>query len=468
MKRRLLCAAAILAVFVIAAAANWYIDVTNENTDERVHQHEQAQTVKACDHDDSVFCTHLPLVSIDTEGKNIPIDKEEIFCRIKIYDKEGVNHHLSDKSDIDTKSTINIRGASSRHFDKHSYRMEFRSGRDQQKKRNLKVMGMAADCDWILNGPFLDKSLMRNYMMYNLSGEIMAWAPNVRFCEVFLNGEYQGVYVMTETIKVDQDRVDLHEYDPKEIETSYLIERNRPNTTSDAVMTFGKQAGYTEGELGILYPNRKNITEQTYDWIRDDINEIEKLLYSLDYDEWNYGYYNFIDVDSFVDYVVINEFSNNLDQGSYSTYAYRPLGGKLTMGPVWDFNNSFGLYDKNPMGFFLYGKPWFMMLMKDETFVQDVIDRYRVLRKSYLSEDYLFSYIDSVREYLGPAVDRNFEKWGYSFEKRFFDDPKREIRSYDQAIGQLKSFIHQRIEFMDENIEVLKQYCHESMVKPYN
>lgn len=296
----------------------------------------------------------------------------------------------------------------------------------------------------------------------------MEWAPDVRYCEVFLNGEYQGLYVMTESIEVDEDRLPLREYDDRQTETSYLIERNRVGSTDDPINTFGGQAGYTEYELGILYPKALDMTGETRRWIIDNINEMEKLLYSYDYDEWDYGYYNFLDVDSFVDYALINEVSANLDAGSLSTYAYKPLGGKLTMGPVWDFNNAFGLYEIDPQDFFMQDSPWFFMLYKDETFVNRLISRYQSLRKTWFDEEYLMNYIDETIRFLGPAIDRNFDKWGYSFNLVFFDDPNRELRSYQEAIAQLKDFIEDRLEFMDENIEVLHQYCHESMVKSYN
>lgn len=472
MKKKLLCVTVILAACLIAIIANWHVDNTRENMKTRVHQHleaESAEELPACSHKSSRICTHLPLVSIDTRGRQLSEKREsKIFCDIRIWDEEGKRHHLTDTPDIETASQINIRGASSRHFDKHSYRLEFRENKNPAEKKNLSIMGMESDCDWILYGPWLDKSLLRNYMMYNLSGEIMEWAPDVRYCEVFLNGEYQGLYVMTESIEVDEDRLPLREYDDRQTETSYLIERNRVGSTDDPINTFGGQAGYTEYELGILYPKALDMTGETRRWIIDNINEMEKLLYSYDYDEWDYGYYNFLDVDSFVDYALINEVSANLDAGSLSTYAYKPLGGKLTMGPVWDFNNAFGLYEIDPQDFFMQDSPWFFMLYKDETFVNRLISRYQSLRKTWFDEEYLMNYIDETIRFLGPAIDRNFDKWGYSFNLVFFDDPNRELRSYQEAIAQLKDFIEDRLEFMDENIEVLHQYCHESMVKSYN
>ena len=118
-------------------------------------------------------------------------------------------------------------------------------------------------------------------------------------------------------------------------------------------------------------------------------------------------------MDSFVDYCVINEFTKNLDAGSYSTYIYKEVGGKFKLC-VWDFNNSCDNYLEEavgPGGFFINERAWYFMLMKDERFVKRVQRRYQELRKSFLSQEYLTGYIDETLKFLGPAVERNNERW---------------------------------------------------------
>ena len=114
---------------------------------------------------------------------------------------------------------------------------------------------------------------------------------------------------------------------------------------------------------------------------------------------------------------------------------------------------------------------WYDMLFKDEEFVEKVISRYYELEKQYLNEEYMNSYIDSVIEYLGPAIDRNFEKWGHTFLPEWDDrlyNYQRNIHSYDEAVNQLKDYIKNRCEWMNENIDSLRQYSAESKVKNYN
>ncbi|MDC7291778.1 CotH kinase family protein [Blautia schinkii] len=182
--------------------------------------------------DQETFSSHLPVVSIDTGGAVIPgrpergqrveqIKNSFIHSNVKIWEKEGELNTLHQKADLEVQADIRVRGNSSRRFNKVGYLLKFvdSDGNDNDKV----VMGMESSSSWILHGPFLDKTLMRNYMWYNLSGQIMEWAPDVRFCEVFLNGSYQGVYVMTEQISVGDGRIDIKKYDGKSEITSYVV-----------------------------------------------------------------------------------------------------------------------------------------------------------------------------------------------------------------------------------------------------
>ena len=108
------------------------------------------------------------------------------------------------------------------------------------------------------------------------------------------------------------------------------------------------------------------------------------------------------------------------------------------------------------------------MLMKDESFNERIISRYRELRETYLSEEYLYQYMDDVEAYLGDAVERNFAVWGDSFNEKLLYPVERNLHSHEEAVQQMKDFIHERGEWMDENIEVLRQYSHESKNKKFN
>ena len=455
----------------------------------RVHQHRSAAEKPACsDHGTDVFCTHLPLVQIDTGGKEIPgkpiLDEkghregfttasdgaDRILSTVRITDHEETNNHIGDEPTLVSEATIHVHGNSSRYFDKLSYKIKLvdsvGDGNDQS------VMGMDAHSEWILHGPFLDKTLLRNYMWYNIGGEIMGYAPNVRFCELFLNGEYEGVYVMTETVTAGKNGARLPLTVDKKDNTysGYLLRMDR--TSEEDINNFTKYAyrlNATSG-INIEYPGKKNITPELMTSITKDFSSFEKAIYSYDFDNDAYGYKKLIDIDSFVNYFIINELTGNYDVGAYSTYIYKDKDGRFRMC-IWDFNNACDNYQEQAIptdDFRLINAPWYWMLIKDKDFTKRIIDRYRDLRKSVLSDEYLDQYIDDTIAYLGDAVKRNEERWGYSYDDDTLLNPaERNLHSFDSAVTQMKDFIRRRTEFLDENIDVLAQYSAQSRVKKF-
>lgn len=482
-----------LAVCAAVIALSVWAAGRDADAPRRYHQHLQAAVPAACaDHGDEAFCSHLPLVFLQTEGAEIPgvpvpilggengptdlvtlaaDGSDTINIAVTVVDNAGANNHPGDAPALETRSLIRVRGNSSRYFDKKSYLLRFVDGEGEY--RDAEVMGMDTHHEWALHGPYLDKSLLRNYMWYNIAGEIMDYAPNVRFCEVFLDGEYQGLYVMTETLDSGENcRLNLSKPIDGLNKTGYLLRLDRGSSTElKNIDTFTQYTLRNLQDLDIKYPGNKNLTPELADAIAQEFSDFEKALYSYDYDTDDYGFWHWVDVGSFVDYFILNEFTCNYDAGWLSTYVYKDIGGKYKM-VIWDFNSSCDNYTESvtdPFRFELQDNTWYFMMTKDEYFIQRVLDRYAQLRATYLSDGYLEQYIDETLAYLGPAVERNFEKWGYTFtQRRMLSPDSRNPASHAQAVAQLKSFIRQRGAWMDENIRVLQQYCHESKVKKFN
>ncbi|MDC7291244.1 CotH kinase family protein [Blautia schinkii] len=205
--------------------------------------------------------------------------------------------------------------------------------------------------------------------------------------------------------------------------------------------------------------------------ISKDFSKFEKALYSFDYDTKLYGYDNYIDIENFAEYYLINEITQNLDAGRYSTYFYKDIRGKIKMS-VWDFNNCCDNYIEDEQalaGFFMHNRVWFFMLSKDEKFNDIVIEKYEDLRKSILSDESITDYITSVKEYLGCAIDRNFQVWGYTFESEHDLLPEgRKIGSFEEAVEQYESRLIKRLGWMDKYIHILRSYSHESVNKKFN
>lgn len=485
---------ATLLTFIVAASAH----MLPHHKKDRFWQHEQASRNYCGSAEQSAsqvyangahkegFCSHLPLVLLDMHGQELSQEAEVVVGMAVIDNAEGHNHYNGTPAfTVDT--LIKIRGNSSVRFDKKQYRLTIVDGPRPSTMasptdlphRSIKIMGMKSDAEWVLNGPFLDKTMLRNYLMYNLAGEIMNYASNVRYCEVFIDGQYQGVYIMLEAVKVDRNRVDVNKAIAGRAATGYMVNRERANDTRYPLNNYGAYTGKTMNELGIAYPGRLLMPENA-EFVRQDIGRFERALYSLDYDTIGKSYEKYIDVQSFIDYYLLNEFSLNVDGGGLSTYAHKALRGKLSMGPVWDFNNGFDNYEYYTMPaneFYMVDKAWYVMLFRDGDFVERIISRYRLLREGVLKEERLLSLIDETIEYLGPAVERNDTIWGYSYQDGWLDnlDTKlqplfydRNPEDYQDAVRFLKLKIMERGRFLDKHIDVLRQFSAESAVKEWN
>lgn len=475
---------------IILAFSFFVYSYENDIYKKRYHEHiENKTTTKKYDYSKinqdtyknkeikmSSFSSNLPVISIDTNDQKIlgGTDrkvKDYIKVSLETYNREN----KLTTADFKTEALIRYRGNSSRFFEKKGLKIKLinKKGNDN----DYPLLGLSSDSDFILHGPYLDKTLIRNYLGYNITGEVMEYSPNVRYCEVFINGEYQGVYLLVETIKVNKNRVNISKLEKNSKVTSYLLEVTHRYETEDDLYFLNSFTTYTKriknsSQYNIKYPTAKKLTKELNTYITNDISDFEKILYSYDYDDNNLGYMKYIDIDSFVNYVVINEFFLNYDAGNNSTYLYKDKVGKYKL-VFWDMNNIFDNYFielLKEQGFIMKSKPWFKMLLKDEYFTNRVVNRYKELRKTILSEKYLDNYIDEVINYLGPAIERNFVKWGDSFtdEKNKFLEVERNPHSYEEAITQMKDAIKTRGDWLDKNIDTLRQFSHESKVKEYN
>lgn len=434
------------------------------------------------------FSTHLPLFEITTKDPvpepyvydelgNRSSNDDMVVANVNYYDDELNLNRLTNEPVVSEQAMFRIRGRSSRAFDKKGYLIKFKKNNLVDNKK-VSLSGMVEDSDWALHGPFMDKTLIRNYLCYNLAGEFMEYSPNVRFCELILNGEYQGLYLLTEQVEYnDEGRIEITETKPNLKTTSYILQLDVG--TDDplyALPTFNYYTGKNgsmnkrSGLLEIKYPGKTLTQDQKY-FIENEISQFEKALVSFDSADKNFGFPAFIDINSFVDYFIINEFTMNSDAGRLSTYYYKDLRGKLKVA-VWDFNSSFNNYTldfSKPHFLMMTDKPWYEYLLKDGLFVEKIIKRYRELRKTYLSDEYLLNYVDETIEYLGPAIDRNNEKWRYSyFGYPYLLIPKeRNPKDYEEAVTQLKEAIVERGQYLDENIETLYALAHDSVNKQF-
>lgn len=441
--------------------------------------------------------THLPIISIDTRGETIPGNaiydsenvivgaektasgEENIVAGMEVRSADGIWHQMSDMPDVVSDVLIHIRGNSSRGFDKKNYRIELIENGDGEQKNKESLLGMAESSSWVLHGPFLDKTLIRNYMWMNISDRIMGDAPEVRFCELTVNGEYKGLYVLMETIEVSEERLNLTKYEAGDPVMSYVVHIEKPEKGKEIEnFSFYTKRIEPGGGYEVAYPGEKYLTEDVKNYICQDLSEIESAIFSWEAGNDEDFYIPYLDEDSFVDYFILQEFLGNTDAYSRSTYFYKDVRGKLHIGPVWDYNNVLDNFFRmtSSRGFILADRGMYSQLMKSERFVKKVIQRYKELRQGILAEDYLISYIYDTESWLGTAVDRNFSLWGYTFDWTQMPVNSRRIpdadsgldvedvnpSSYEAANEWMISYLKNRGAWMDAHIDSLLQYCQSS------
>ena len=404
------------------------------------------------------FSTTLPVVYMNTKGQQV-LKENVIWGYIALLDGNGEERSVFSVPNSIYRATIKYRGASSySEFDKKQYRIKFYKN-EKDSAKEVSLAGMGANSEWVLNGPYLDKTLIRNKLVYDLARELNGWAPDTRFVELFVDGEYQGVYLAVEPVTNGESRLRLAEFGLLSGETAYIVSRDRSDTESEELKTWGKTAGYTNNSLYIGYPSKNKITEKQKAYIQKDISEFEQVLYGKNFSDKRIGYQAYIDIDNWVDYFIINEFAMNYDAGNLSTYIYKELGGKLQLA-VWDFNNGFDNFQNSVKStdiLHTVKNSWIERLWQDEAFRERVCERYVQLRKTTLSDEHIAEKIAFYQGELGEAVDRNFKVWGYSFKENLLagtskEGTSRNIGSYEEAMKQLTDTIRERLAYLDKEL----------------
>jgi hypothetical protein len=401
--------------------------------------------------------SNLPILVIDTHGRSIP-DKPKITAHLGIiYNGEGERNDTSDAfNEYNGVIGIEMRGYSSQNWPKKPYGFETRT--ETGENNNVSLLGMPSENDWVLHAPYVDKTLLRNVLLYKLARELGWYAPRTRFCELLLNGEYMGVYVLIEKLKIDKDRLDLSAPDAADLSGGYLLEMTLSDRVEDDESSFICRE--SEKAMVIKYPDKDDITPEQQNWITDYINGFESLLNEVGFDDPETGYPKYIDIPSFIDHMLLAEGFNQLDAFSHSQYFYKVKNGKLFNGPGWDFNRTIGnasyytswatneWWLRHPRGG--HRAFWPGRLMDDPAFMLKYSKRWFELRQTIFSYDYIFSLIDQWVVFLEEAKLRNFERWpvlGVSINNKYAFD------TYEEEIAYMKNWIRDKFTWLDEQFE---------------
>ena len=406
----------------------------------------------------------LPILVIDTESQQI-LDEPKINVHLGVIDNgPGQINNITDPyNGYDDIIGIELRGQTSQFFPKQPYGFETRD--ENGANNNVELLGMPAENDWVLHNPFSDKSLLRNVLAYKIAEELMDYAPRTRLCEVILNDQYQGIYVLTEKIKVDDGRVDIARLRPEDISGDeltggYLIKIDKPYQEISL--------GWRSTQNTFFYfhdPKIDELNTTQKQYIIDWMNGFESSLLGPNFADPTTGYQSYVDINSFVDFFIVNEISRNVDGYRLSTYLHKDKdseGGLLKMGPVWDFNLGFGNADycdgwKTNGWSYQFNQVcpgdawqvpfWWDRLMLDPTFKSAIKMRWETLRTDFLSDQNMTACIDDLVSNMGQAPTRNFQQWPvlaeYVWPNSYVGD------NYNNEITFLKDWLLDRMEWID-------------------
>lgn len=334
----------------------------------------------------------------------------------------------------DGRIGIKLRGNSSLSFNQKKYTIELRDTDDKEQPAPL--FDMPAHSDWVLLAPYNDVSMVRDPLAFSLWRAMGHWGPRTKMVELTLNGDYRGIYILSEAIKRGAERVNVSklrksDVSGRELTGGYIL---RIDTYNDDDATFNsKVPGIGEGNWSsqviwsCIYPKKKNLQPEQFAYIQAYVDSVEQVIQSDHFADPLRGYARLIDVPSFVDYFIHTELSMNADGYKRSAYFYKEkrhpdgTGGKLVAGPVWDYNLAYGNANfanaDNPEAWCFEGASnnptpaMWQRLLQDPAFRKAVKQRYQQLRKGVLSNQAIMAYIDDHALAVAPALNRHFEKY---------------------------------------------------------
>lgn len=422
--------------------------------------------------------SNLPIIVINTEGAEIVDEpKINVFMGV-INNPPGQRNNLTDPfTDYEGTIGIEIRGATSQSYPKKQYSVELRD--PDGKDTAVSLLGMPKEADWVLNAPYGDKSLMRNILAYQIGRDLGHYAPRTKLCEVVLNGDYQGVYVLIEKIKRDKNRVDIAKLKDDEISGDdltggYIIKIDRDTEGNEDGWRSTYAPPYRQKDNQRIYfrydyPDTDEIAPEQKTYIQNYVKAFEDALAGNNFADPTTGYAAYIDVNSFIDYFIVNETSKNLDAYRLSTFLHKQKdsdGGKLVMGPLWDYNFSFGsaefcINNGGPENFaldfsklcptdFWLAPFWWERLLEDPAYSDSLAVRWAELRDDQLSTARIIARVDSVATLLDEAQARNFTRWPILGEKIFPNPYTGE--TYQEELDYLKNWTTQRLTWLDDNL----------------
>lgn len=425
--------------------------------------------------------SELPLVVMDAYGGGKPNKTTTKDVSFMVMAPQNGTSSLSAVPAVATRAGFHLRGQSSASFAKAPYKIELRD--NLNKDADYPVLNMPADSDWALLGPFPDKALIRDAFAWDVARAMGLNAPRYSFVEFYLNldqtplaaADYQGVYLLAETIKRGSDRVDvakLKDTDTAEpaVTGGYIMQFNLMVRDGGVSLTCTGNPCWRD--LQMVYPKQEDLKPAQRTWITNYIQKFHNALHSGNPSNAQTGYPAYIDVNSFVNRVIHNELAREGDSYMRSTHFHKDRGGKLVAGPVWDYDLGFNAvammgmpgmggsgvqgwqYQMNMGGMPGAGdgaSDWWTKLMQDPTFNNAVKARWKTLRAGPLSQANLTSRITTMTRVLANPAKRNFQKWPNLNTAMVGMFQTQVTQTWEQQVTMMRDFVVQRAAWLDSS-----------------
>lgn len=418
--------------------------------------------------------SNLPIVIINTDRSAPIVDDPRVLATMKIiYRGPGERNYLADQNNFqylnyNGRINIEIRGSSTQERPKKQYGFTTLMS-DNITKNNVSLLGLPKENDWILNAMVFDPSLMRDYICYNLSRQLGEYASRTIYCELMINGDYRGLYLLQEKIKADDNRVNITKITRQDntlpsITGGYIIKADK--TTGGDPVAWTMKDWYGTGVAFIHeFPDPQDITALQSDYIYNRFLYLQTAAFTGNTSAPD-GFQYVIDVPSFINYMLISEISSNCDAYQFSTYFHKDRNGKLRAGPVWDNDLTFGndLFfwglDRSKSNIWQFsngdneGARFWRDLFNNDEFKCALARRWNYLIQpgQPLNPLSLETFIDQTASYIAEAAARDNSVWGNT-------------GNLQQRVQQIKTFIGERIPWITNNL-LITSSCGDANIPP--
>ena len=401
--------------------------------------------------------SNLPIVIINTDGGVIIPDEPKVKATMKIIDRgPGQRNYVTDQNNTaylnyNGRIGIELRGSSSQESPKKSYGLTTRMA-DDVTNNNVSLLGMPEENDWILGGMVFDTALIRDYISHSLWRMLGNYASRAQYCEVIINNSYHGLYMLQEKLKADDERIDVTKITATDntlpgLSGGYITKADKMTGGDIKAWTMYSWTGAPVEYIHEL-PKQTEATLAQTGYIQNEFFKLEAAARNGDWSVVN-GYPAIIDVPSFIDYMIINEFVSNADAYTYSTYFHKDRNGKLRAGPVWDLDLTFGndLFmwwldrSKTNVWQFEYGgndgSRFWRDLFYNSQFKCYLSKRWNelIMPGQPLNQASMEAFVDQTAAMISEAVARDYQRWG-------------KVGSFTQRITNIKTFISARTSWM--------------------